>query len=181
MKLQEIDKAVYRKRLNMVIIGFIVALALLSLAFGSALISLFTSSSTVAISDIATNEPVNNFKYNFVGVVLALLVCAGLLNQLKSTLLFKEVYYVWQIKQIQNSIYRKLKNIKKAAFTQHDKTAMIILNYYYVSLEQIYVLDDNTLTMSSVQKNIDELKSLLSELDIDVNTEQFSQQMVTTY
>ncbi len=81
----------------------------------------------------------------------------------------KEVLYVWKLKQIHNKIYRKLKKIKAAA-SSDDLKALTILKFYYTTQRQVFELDNNTLTMSSVNKeietieNIEESKSL--SLDI---------------
>ena len=66
MQLKEIDKPIYRKRLNIVIVCFISMLLILALLFGAALITVF--------GDVVNAEgEVNNFRYNFLGVVLSLL------------------------------------------------------------------------------------------------------------
>lgn len=64
MQLIDIDKPRYRKHLNIVIAGFIAALLILALAFGQLLIVSFEQ------------EGVNNFRYNLLGAILALLACA---------------------------------------------------------------------------------------------------------
>jgi len=91
MQLVNIDKTRYRKHLNIVIVGFIVTLLILALTFGQLLILSFGQ------------ENVNNFRYNLLGVVLSLLACMAALHSLKNSAFFKEIYYVWQMKQIQNS------------------------------------------------------------------------------
>jgi len=184
MKLKEIDKVLYRHRLNRVIIAFIAGLTLLSLGFGSLLIWLFSESALV--ENMATSmeagqaEPVNNFKYNFIGVVLALLCCAAILTCVKSSKYFHEIYYVWQMKQIHNLIFRRLKKIKSAA-EQDQLEALIILNFYYQSLEQVYLLDDNTLTMSALKEKQNTLKQQIAEQKLNINTEQFDKAMLLSY
>ncbi len=200
MKIIDIDKAQYRRKLNYVIIGFIITLASLSLVFGSVLIALFAQQTPIIAGE--TVQP-SNFKYNFLGVVMALLACAAILHSIKNKAYFKEIYYVWQMKQIQNAIYRKLSKIKKAAFDQSDSreseievserqtvevnqtdkslNALIILNYYYASLKHIYVLDDNTLTLSSLNKDIEKLSDILTKKNITINTDQFDQSMLSYY
>ncbi len=75
MQLIKIDKPVYRKNLNLVIGGFIAALLVLALVFGQLLILSFAE------------QGVSNFKYNLLGVILALFACAAILHSLKNTLL----------------------------------------------------------------------------------------------
>ena len=186
MNILEIDKTTYRQKLTRVIIGFIIALTLFALLFGSILIAIFSeqagnianvSNEVASKLGDKTAEP-NNFKFNFAGVVLALLVCAGILQRLKTTSYFYEIYYVWQLKQINNLIYRKLKKIKKAVFEDHNMGAMVILNYYYISLKQVYFLDDNTLTMSSVNAEQQKFIDILSKKNINLSTKAFNKSML---
>ncbi|GLX80452.1 DUF3087 domain-containing protein [Thalassotalea insulae] len=181
MQLEEINKTRYRQHLNRVIIGFILVFALLSLGFSSVLISLFSEQGVNVIMADGTGETSSNFKYNFLGVMLALLACAAILHSLKSHAYFKEIYYVWQAKQVQNLIYRKLKKIKVAAFENNDVNAMIILNYYYASLKQVYLLDDNTLTLTKVTKEHQQLIDLIERNNIDVNGQPFNKTMLNVY
>jgi hypothetical protein len=172
MKLIEINKATYRKNLNQVIIGFIITFLVLSLAFGAGLISTF---STV----VETGEG-DNFRYNFLGVFLGLLACLAMLNRLKTTTFFHEIFYVWQLKQIQNKVYRKIKKIK-AASEQADLNALIILNFYYQSQKQVYLLDDNTLVISTLNQNIDALNELISAKQVTLSLEQFEKSMIASF
>jgi len=184
MKLIEIDKIRYRHRLNRVIIAFIAGLTLLSVGFGSLLIWLFTESSlgqitTTDVVDV-NQAPVSNFKYNLIGVILALFSCAAVLNRVKTSLYFYEIYYVWRIKQLHNLIFRRLKKIKQAA-EQDQLEALIILTFYYQSLEQIYLLDDNTLTMSSLKDQQNKLKQQLEQKNLNISTDQFDKAMLLSY
>lgn len=168
MQLINIDKARYRKHLNMVIVGFIVTLLILSLVLGQLLIASFGQ------------EDINNFRYNFLGVVLALFACGAALHSLKNSLFFKEIYYVWRVKQIQNLIFRKLKKIKAGA-ENDEPNALIILLYYYQSLQQVYQLDDNTLTISSVDKKMNELQETITNKCLDISAEQFTKKLLDSY
>jgi hypothetical protein len=158
MQLINIDKPLYRKNLNVVIYGFIATLLILALSFGQLLILGFAE------------EGVSNFRYNLLGVILALFACAAILHSAKKSNFFKEIYYVWQLKQIQNSIFRKLSKIKKSAET-NDTKALTILLFYYQSLKLVYLLDDNTLTMTTVEKELSTItdKIITSNLTISVN------------
>jgi len=181
MKIIEIDKQVYRKRLNIVIIAFIATFTILAVTFGTLLIEMLATD--VSLADKLTSEDSNNFKTNLFGVILALIACFAMLYRLKDTEYFKEIYYVWQLKQIHNIIYRRLKKIKTAAKNEKtpDINALIILNYYYVGLKKLYLLDDNTLVLSTLHKNIDELNTILVGHNIEVTTVQFNKEMLTSY
>lgn len=191
MKLKDIDKAVYRKHLNIIIVGFIASLLTLALVYGQALIMLFADSTQLLANpaNVTTGELVNeasgtesNFRYNFMGVLLALLTCVFALHRLRFSAFFSEVYYVWQVKQQQNLIYRKLKKIKAAAEADDvNVNALIILNFYYVSLKQVYLLDDNTLTMSKLNTDINELNTQLENLNLTLSTDQFEPSMLADF
>ena len=191
MKLKDIDKAVYRKHLNIIIVGFIASLLTLALVYGQALIMLFADSTQLLTTpaNVTTGELVNeatgtesNFSYNFMGVLLALLTCVFALHRLRFSAFFSEVYYVWQVKQQQNLIYRKLKKIKVAAGADEvNVNALIILNFYYASLKQVYLLDDNTLTMSKLNTDINELNTQLENLNLTLSTDQFEPSMLADF
>ncbi|ASP49040.1 DUF3087 family protein [Cognaticolwellia beringensis] len=194
MKLKDIEKPVYRKHLNIIIVGFIASLLILALAYGQGLIMLFADSAAVMANptNVAAGEIANevaatesNFKYNFLGVLLALLTCVFVLHRLRFSAFFSEVYYVWEIKQQQNAIYRKLKKIKVAASNDDpaavDVNALVILNFYYASLKQIYLLDDNTLTMSKLNTDISELNTRIENLQLTISTDQFDKSMLADY
>lgn len=168
MQLIDIDKPRYRKHLNIVIAGFIAALLILALAFGQLLIVSFEQ------------EGVNNFRYNLLGAILALLACAATLHTLKNSDFFKEIYYVWQLKQIQNLIYRKLKKIK-AGVNNDESNALVILVFYYQSLQQVYQLDDNTLTISTVNKSLSDLKETIANKSLEISAEQFDKKLLDYY
>ncbi len=168
MQLINIDKARYRKHLNITIVGFITTLLVLALVFGQILIVCFAE------------EGGNNFRYNLLGVILSLFACAAILHTLKKSDFFREIYYVWQIKQIQNLIYRKLKKIKAAANTD-DTNALIILSFYYQSLQQVYQLDDNTLTITNVNKELSDLHETIANKNLNISAEQFNKKLLNSY
>jgi len=168
MQLIDIDKIRYRKHLNIVIVSFISALLVLALIFGQLLIASFAQ------------EGVNNFRYNLLGVILSLFGCAATLHSLKHSDFFTEIYYVWQVKQIQNSIYRKLKKIK-AAVKNNDINALVVLSFYYQSLKQVYQLDDNTLTINKVDKDLSDLQQIIVSKNLPVNIDKFDKKLLSSF
>lgn len=174
MTIIDIDKSLYRKRLNIIIVGFIATLAILSLVYGSLLIYFFSVSS----DQLPAGE--SNFKFNLVGVVLSLLTCAAILSKLKNHEFLKEVYYVWQLKQIHNSVYRKLKAINNA-MADNDVDALIVLNYYYTSLKQVYQLDDNTITLSKVNKDHQQVIDKINETNLTISLSQFDKEIIAKF
>ncbi|OUR83759.1 hypothetical protein A9Q75_03810 [Colwellia psychrerythraea] len=185
MQLIDIDKVRYRKHLNIVIVAFISSLLVLSLLFGTVLISLFANVGDIneflqTANDAVQAEPDNNFRFNLLGVVLALFANAAILYKVKNSAFFTEIYYVWQVKQIQNLVYRKLKKIKLAA-KNGEETAMIILSFYYQSQLQIYKLDDNTITLSTIENHQQQLNEIIAESGLTISSEQFKKELIASY
>lgn len=188
MQLIEINKKRYRKHLNIVIVAFIGSLLILSLTFGSILISLFSSlpepglltADADLLANSVTDDKETNFKYNFLGVVLALLANAAILHSVKSNKFLKEIYYVWQLKQLQNLIYRKLTKIKLAA-KAGEETALIILSFYYQSQLQVYQLDDNTITLSTIEKDLQQVNEDIADNGLNANAALFEKSLLTQY
>jgi hypothetical protein len=171
MQLMHIDKRTYRKNTNIVISSFVASLAILSLVFGTLLIHFLGA--TAATPGGSTG----NFHLNVIGVIMAIVLCSGVLHSQKQKPYMREVYYVWRLKQLNNQIYRKLAKIKLAA-DNNDRNAFIILSFYFASLKQVYSLDDNTLTISTVEKDIAQLNARIAELDISVSPEQFEPELL---
>jgi low affinity Fe/Cu permease len=173
MEILDVNKAVYRKTLNKVIVGFVVTFAILAVLFGSVLIGLFAE----PIVDPTTQS---NLRYNVAGVILALICMSFLLNTYKRHERLKEVYYVWQLKQLHNKIYRKLKKIKAAA-AENDVDALIILAFYFKTLKLVYELDDNTLTINAVELELEAIGEQLSPLNCDEQATKFDQKLLTSF
>lgn len=173
MKLKHIDKATYRSNLNKIIVTFVATFAILALVFGSILISFFGD---IAVGD----EQVNNFRFNLAGVILALITVGAILSKARHHVFFEEVYFVWQLKQLHNLIYRKLKKIKAAA-KNDDINALITLNFYYTSLKLVYELDDNTLTIANVTEEKNKIQEQANSLQVTLLAEQFNRDLLKPF
>lgn len=169
----EIDKNRYRKHLNIAIACFVASLLILALAFGALFIA------TVA-EPVAAGQQADNFRYNLLGVILALLVCSLVLYALRKTSWMAEIVYVWRLKQVHNQIYRRLVKIKQRA-GQFDENALMILNFYYASLRQVYLLDDNTLTISKLDLDSENLQTLLRQRQLSTEIAPFDPNVITLY
>ncbi|AQS37981.1 Protein of unknown function (DUF3087) [Shewanella psychrophila] len=174
MKLQEIDKVVYRKHLNVVTIALVASLILLSLAFGAGLIALFGE-----VKDVS-GEATGNFHLNLLGVVMAAIISVVVLMQVKDKPYLAEVYYIWQLKALHNRVYRRLKKVKAAA-ADHDIDALVILSFYYQSQKLVYQLDNNTLTLSKLEKDINDLQTVISERNLTISAEDFNAELLNKF
>ncbi|MBO7914572.1 medium chain reductase/dehydrogenase [Vibrio splendidus] len=174
MKLQKINKEEYRKKMNLLLVSLVGSLALFAIVFGSILIELFGSVGSV------TGEATGNFHLNVLGVILSVALNAFIASRVKGHDYFKEALYVWNLKQIHNQIYRKLKRIQPKA-EQGDREALTILYFYYTTQKQVYDLDNNTLTIKTVQQSLDNIVELSEKWSIELDIEAFSKDLVAKF
>ncbi|WP_139683471.1 DUF3087 family protein [Vibrio tasmaniensis] len=174
MKLQKINKEEYRKKMNLLLVSLVGSLALFAIVFGSILIELFGSAGSV------TGEATGNFHLNVLGVILSVALNAFIASRVKGHEYFKEALYVWNLKQTHNQIYRKLKRIQPKA-EQGDREALTILYFYYTTQKQVYDLDNNTLTIKTVQQSLDNIVELSEKWRIELDIEAFSKDLVAKF
>ncbi|MEZ8642648.1 DUF3087 family protein [Vibrio splendidus] len=174
MKLQKINKEEYRKKMNLLLVSLVGSLALFAIIFGSILIELFGSVGSV------TGEATGNFHLNVLGVILSVALNAFIASRVKGHDYFKEALYVWNLKQTHNQIYRKLKRIQPKA-EQGDREALTILYFYYTTQKQVYDLDNNTLTIKTVQQSLDNIVELSEKWSIELDIEAFSKDLVAKF
>ena len=168
MKLENIDKTRYRKHLNKVILACIVGLIVLSLSI-----------STLVIYLVNDGES-SHFWINFAGVVIASIIIGSILAKYKQHSFMYEIAYVWDLKQVLNQIHRKSKKINLAV-NENDVTAIEIMYFYYKACIQLYTLDDNTITLSSLNIKAAELDSQIASLNLTINTDNFERKSLSAY
>ncbi|WP_135457111.1 DUF3087 family protein [Vibrio echinoideorum] len=174
MKLQKINKEEYKKKMNLLLVSLVGSLALFAIVFGSILIELFGSVGSV------TGEATGNFHLNVLGVFLSVALNAFIASRVKGHDYFKEALYVWNLKQTHNQIYRKLKRIQPKA-EQGDREALTILYFYYTTQKQVYDLDNNTLTIKTVQQSLDNIVELSEKWSIELDIKAFSKDLVAKF
>ena len=174
MKLQKINKEEYRKKMNLLLVSLVGSLALFAIVFGSILIELFGSAGSIS------GEATGNFHLNVLGVILSVALNAFIASRVKGHDYFKEALYVWNLKQTHNQIYRKLKRIQPKA-EQGDREALTILYFYYTTQKQVYDLDNNTLTIKTVQQSLDNIVELSEKWSIELDIEAFSKDLVAKF
>jgi len=157
MILQKIDKVTYRKRLNKVIVCVVTALLLIALGVSTLLIHFMG------------NQDSSNFMLNLVGVGIAASIVGAVLYRIRVLPFMSEVVYVWRLKQELNAIYRQSAKLKSAV--ELDNYNALIVTYYNLKGSiQLYELDDNDLTLTSIRKELLELETKMQVLGIVVNT-----------
>ena len=174
MKLQKINKEEYRKKMNLLLVSLVGSLAVFAIVFGTILIDLFGSGQSIA------GESTGNFHLNVLGVILSVALNAFIASRVKGHDYFKEALYVWNLKQIHNQIYRKLKRIQLKA-EQGDLDALTILYFYYTTQKQVYDLDNNTLTIKTVQQSLDNILELSEKWSIELDIEAFSKDLIEKF
>ena len=174
MKLQKINKEEYRKKMNLLLVSLVGSLAVFAIVFGTILIDLFGSGQSIA------GESTGNFHLNVFGVILSVALNAFIASRVKGHDYFKEALYVWNLKQVHNQIYRKLKRIQPKA-EQGDRDALTILYFYYTTQKQVYDLDNNTLTIKTVQQSLDNILELSEKWSIELDIEAFSKDLIAKF
>lgn len=164
MNILKIDKETYRKKSNLVIVALVLSLAALSIVFGSILIFFWGATPNV------NTGSTGNFHLNVIGVFFAIATVAGLMKKIHSHSYFDELMYVWKMKKIHTLIYRKFQKVTSAA-EKNNPDALLILAFYYTTQEQIFTLDNNTLTINSVRKSLNDIhtKAELINLPLELN------------
>jgi hypothetical protein len=168
MQLIEIDKTRYRKHLRVVFACIAAALVVISLGTSTLIIYMFST------------PEADHFWHNLAGVAFAAIVVAFTLNKLRHHPYMFEVVYVWDLKQQLNRIHRKLKKIE-ARIQDDDHDAMIIMNYMYRGSKQLYELDDNTITMGTLNSKINVLANKMEDAGMSLSTDSYDPAMLDRY
>jgi hypothetical protein len=166
MKLQTIDKALYRKRLNIILVTNVAVLLITALGVSNILIALFGS-----------EVDGDNFWWNLLGVAAGLAVIVGLFKVLVTKPFMAEVNYVRSLKQEMNRIYRSSKKLQ-AALEANDNNAIIISYFNLQASKQVYQLDNNTLTMDELNEKIKLLDEKIAELGLTVSVEDYQSSLL---
>lgn len=169
MQLQSVNKQLYQKRYKQVAIALALSLAVLSLAI-----------STLLIAVMGSPESGSNTALNVAGVLLAVAILIATLQKVKGRPYFKEVLYVWLLKQELNQITRRMPKIKAAA-EKGDPQAMVILSFSYAGSEQLWNLDDNTLVMEELSSWKRELELLKQQYNVDAEPQHYRRDLLNNY
>ena len=168
MQLREIDKTRYRKHLRLVFAGMAAVLIIIAISTSALLINLFST------------PEASHFMHNLAGVVIAAFFVGFVLTKLRQHPFMFEVVYVWDLKQQLNRISRKQRKIEAAA-DEGNHDAMIIMNYLYRGSKQLYLLDDNTITMEDLAVKIEVLGSRMEAAGLSLSTDSYDPSMLDQY
>ena len=87
---------------------------------------------------------------------------------------------MWHLKNQLNRIYRKQHRIEPL-IENDNVAAMIIMNYMYQGSKQLYELDDNTITMGTLNSKINVLDSKMKDADISISTDAYDPSMLDRF
>jgi hypothetical protein len=166
MQLQDIDKALYRKRMNIIMACTVAVLLLTSL-----------SVSNILIASFGSEVNGDNFWWNVIGVVSGLGVVGVLYKIMAPKPFMAEVNYVRSLKREMNRIYRSSKKVQ-AALAENDKNAIIISYFNLQACKQVYQLDNNTLTIDELNEKIRLLDAQIESLGLEISTDDYRPELV---
>lgn len=168
MQLIEINKARYRRHLNIVITGCIGSLVVGSLAISQSLIVMFP------------DESGRHFHWNLLGVVVACLSIIWMLSKLRSHDFMTEVVYVWELKQSLNKINRKMPKLKVAS-KKGNADALLAIHFSYAGLRLLWQLDDNTIVLDELASHQAELEHLAATFNLALNAADYDENTLNQF
>lgn len=168
MQLIEIDKARYRRHLNITITIAVIAFASLGIGFSSLLIHWFGAA------------PGENFWLNLLGVAIAAALVGKTLQQFKGLPWFYEIAYVWQLKQELNLINRRQQSLQ-AAVKANDQTAIIVMLFNYHGSRQLWLLDDNVLNLQELETKLYQLQQQIQQLGLAVSVTDYHRALLDKF
>lgn len=168
MHLEDIDKSRYRQRFRIVFVAIVAVLTVVALGTSTLLIALFGTPGE------------SHFWLNLAGVVVGAAVVALTLIKLRQHPYLREVVYVWDLKQQLNRIYRKQRQIEPLV-EKNDPDAIATMYFFYRGSQQLYELDDNTITMDTIGLQLRALERRIEELGINITTDSFRESMLERF
>lgn len=168
MQLIEIDKARYRRHLNITITIAVIAFASLGIGFSSLFIHWFGAA------------PGENFWLNLLGVAIAAVLVGKTLQQLKGRPWFYEIAYVWQLKQELNQINRRLPSLQ-AAVTADNQDAILVMLFNYHGSRQLWLLDDNVLNLQELEVQLQQLEQQIQRLGLTVRIADYHRALLNKF
>lgn len=161
MSFRKIDKLDYKQRLNRSQLSAAVALLVLSLVISELNRALF-----------AEPNSSDHFWLNAASVALALGILVIVFMRIRHHQYFDDIMYIWNLKQTTNRIYSQNRHIE-AGLKQDCEAAIECQHYYLVTSIYIYQLEDNTLTLSELSRELDDLRQQMLRLELSFDAQEF--------
>jgi hypothetical protein len=168
MHLEDIDKSLYRHRFKIVFVAIVVMLTIVSLGTSTLLIALLGTPGE------------SHFWLNLAGVVVGAAAVVLTLMKLRQHPYLREVVYVWDLKQQLNQIYRKQRRIEPLV-EENDPDAIATMYFFYRGSQQLYELDDNTITMDTIALKLQAIERRIENLNIDITPDSYRKAMLERF
>lgn len=111
----------------------------------------------------------DNFRWNLGGVIAALVLTVLLVRQVFwSQPWMAPAVYGWQLKRSLMSVTNVMHHVK-AGVAARDPAAMKLLRFYHLGLTQMHQLDGNSSALSQMVREIDEHRTSMEALGMDVD------------
>lgn len=159
MRLENIDKARFKKRLNWFQGSLVVALLVLGVGLSQLYILQWSTGGS-------------NFWLNVAGVATAVMLLALVVNHIKEKPFMYEIMYVWRLKQELTRIYRHSKQLE-LALARGERDAYIIQYFHLHGSKHLYQLEDNTVTLEELNQQIQAFDKVLAERNLSVSVEDY--------
>jgi len=158
--LKSIEKSRYRKHLNLTIGASIITLLFSSLGLSALFIA------------VVSQPGADNFMLNLMAVVVSVALIVSVLISSKHRPFFMEIYYVWRLKMELNFINAKLHKIEASA-KKATPTAVTILAFYYQGSRQLWALDDNMISIDSLELKQAKLADTIASAQLNINVDDY--------
>ncbi|WP_430459511.1 DUF3087 family protein [Thalassolituus sp. LLYu03] len=167
MKLQTIDQALFKKRLNLFQGTLVVLLMVLGLGFSQLYIGLWSDGGS-------------NTLLNLAAVATAVVLIGIGVNQIKDKPFMREIMYVRALKQELNRIYRASRKLEEAVKAD-NRDALTVRYFQLHASKHLYELEGNTLTMEEQLGMIATLDEQLARLGLSLKVEDYSPELLKRF
>jgi len=165
MKLQQVDKALYRQKQRKVAIIF----GSIFLVLGLGIAALFRQ--------WAGNPEGSNTMVNLAGVFTGLLITGGIFASVVAKPFFDEVRYAWNLKRQMLKIQNK-KHIWKEKLETGNQEAATVLAFYYAGVTQLQFLENNEFGHKEMMDEKAVFESRCEALGLGYDPDRFSVDML---
>ena len=164
MKLENIDKSLFKKRLNRFQGGLVAGLLVLSLLLSQLFIALWSDSDS-------------NTLLNLAAVAVSAFLLAGVVNAIKDKPYMAEITYARRLKSELNRIYRASRKLEKAL--EDEREVAFVIRYFQLhGSRHLYQLEDNTLTLDDLNRQIAEFDERLAALGLSPTVEDYAPELL---
>ncbi|MBV4487945.1 DUF3087 domain-containing protein [Pseudomonas sp. SWRI153] len=156
-EIQPMDPATFRQQTRRSTVIIAVLFLALAMLFSSVAVALF-------------GEPDgDNLRFNVGGVFAAFLLTAALLRgRFWHQTWMAPAVYSWRLKRSLMSITNVMHQVT-AGVQRSDPTAMKVLRFYHLGLQQMHDLDGNSSDHGQLHQELDEHKARMQALGLDVD------------